>query len=115
VPPLSLSFPLGLGRGLSRYVSGEIPTRKFVRRLLKRIQIGREFLQAQQRTLLQGNVVPEKQRQVRAHDEVRGGLIFGNTVKFVFPDVLRLIEAHVSQLHRRPHPSDQSRSTGQKL
>jgi hypothetical protein len=95
-PPLPLSFSLGFGSSLSRYVVGEIPTRKFVRWLLKHFQIGREFLQAQGRPFLQGNVVHGKQREVRAHHEVCGSLTSGNNIKFVFPDVLCLIEAHVS-------------------
>jgi hypothetical protein len=57
-PPLPASFSLGLGSSLSRYVIGQIAAGKFVRWLLKRFQIGREFLQAQRRPLLQSNVVP---------------------------------------------------------
>ena len=87
------------GRGTGGDVGDEIVSGQLVPAAAGDFQIEGELPQAQSRPFLHADVILHKQGEIGGNYEVFGGFAVGYAFEAVLPDIARLIESCVSQLH----------------
>src|SRR5579863_8621569 len=111
----TLPAHLGLAcgdRGPGAGMREKILTRKLVIPRFGLFEIGSQFLSAQARALLEGDVMLLEQSEIGSDHHTDGRLTIGYAIELVRPCVLPLIEPHVPQCHDSPVRAVYSHAAG---